>query len=180
MMDADSIGHVWCRRIVATTALVVVVTSSLAEDSIGLDTLANYVGVYEFEWGRAVSVQLSQSGLMAQLDDDQPVQLLPKGHATFVERGTRTRFHFEEQDDQTTSVDVSHGSHDSIGRRLDAAGIAAHEAALAAERARVKSQTPDPRSESTLRELLTCWHSSDQFLLRRWPLPGWLLNSVAL
>jgi hypothetical protein len=27
---------------------------------------------------------------------------------------------------------------------------------------------------------VTCWHSSDQWLLRRWPCPGWLLNSVAV
>ena len=29
-------------------------------------------------------------------------------------------------------------------------------------------------------DAVTCWHSSDQLLLRRWPFPGWLLNSVAV
>jgi hypothetical protein len=35
------------------------------------------------------------------------------------------------------------------------------------------------RSESG-RVGMTCWHSSDQLLLRKWSFPGWLLNSVAV
>jgi hypothetical protein len=90
-----------------------------------------------------------------QMDGESPVELIQKSQTEFVKKGANVQIRFEQDGGgQTTAVEFHYGAVESIALRLDAEGVAAHKAAVAAQRARVESHTPDPRSEATVRDFI--------------------------
>jgi len=59
----------------------------------------------------------------------------------------------------------------SLGSKVDPPANSAQSGGAAAEFRRVVER---------LLSTLTCWHSSDQLLLRKWPVPGCWLMTIAV
>ncbi len=117
--------------------------------------LETYAGVYEFPSGQGLSIQRAGQHLTLQMDGKAPVDLIQKAPTVFIEKGANVHIRFDQDGGgQTTALEFREGAVDSTAMRLDAQGITAHQAAVAARQARVASQTPDPRSEAAVRDLL--------------------------
>ena len=120
------------------------------------DALDQYVGVYELPSGKGITIQRDGPKLTMRLDEGAPVDIIPKRPTEFVAKGTNTRIRFEQDEHgQTTALELRRAPLDETASRLDDAGAASLNAAVAARRTRFQSQTPDPSSEAAVRDLIT-------------------------